>query len=455
MTTIPVRGNPTRGLTTATFAFFAGLTTIVLYGVAGPSFKDSLGLTGGHLGLMLAAPHLNKSLLRIPFGAWVDQVGGRLPFLILLGLSSLGLIGVATTLLLTLPDGLDSSYYNLFVLFGVLGGAGGATFSVGVPQTSYWFPRHEQGWALGVYAGVGNIGPGVFNLLIPVLIASVGLAAAYSAWAAFMLVALLVYAATAVDPYVFQLLRRGHPLEGARDEARALGQEVFPSGSALGSLAAAARLPRTWALVLLYTVSFGGGFTALTAWFPTYWNEFHHFGMIGAGAMAAVFTVYGSLIRVPGGSMSDRLGGEVVAVASFLVMALGSILLTVASGPALAFLGMMVLGTGMGVANAAIFKLVPAYVPSAVGGASGLIGGIGGLGTIAILPVLGAFTDHYGHIGYARGYSVFIVLSLLCAIGAALLSIRRPPAQEPVTPDAGEAGGTPPASAASAARSTS
>ena len=73
-------GSPGRGLTTATFAFFAGLTTIVFYGVAGPSLKYALGLTGGHLGPLLAAPHISKSLLRIPFGPSVDQAGGKRPF---------------------------------------------------------------------------------------------------------------------------------------------------------------------------------------------------------------------------------------------------------------------------------------------------------------------------------------------------------------------------------------
>lgn len=420
-------GTATRGLSTATLAFFAGLTTIVFYGVAGPSFQESLGLTGGHLGLLLAAPHLSKSLLRIPFGAWVDQVGGRLPFLILLGMSVVGLACVTGTLFAFYPEDFDERFYWPFVLFGVLGGAGGATFSVGVPQTSYWFPKHQQGWALGVYAGAGNIGPGVFNFVIPVLIGVVGLAGAYAGWLGFMVIATAVYALTAVDPYFFQLQRQQFEPAEIREIAAANGQEVFPSGSARESLLGAARQPTTWALIVLYTVSFGGGFTALTAWFPTYWHGLHGFGLVAAGGMAALFTVYGSLIRIPGGSLADRLGGEGVAIGSFLVMAVGGGLLTMATSPLLAFLGMMVLGTGMGVANAAIFKLVPAYVPSAVGGASGLIGGIGGMGTLVILPVLGAFTDAYGQIGYAWGFSVFVGLSLGCAVVAAALQRKMSP----------------------------
>jgi len=95
---VPLRGTPRLGLFTATLAFFAGLTTIVFYGVAGPQFKELLGLTGGQLGLLLASPHLSKALLRIPFGAWVDQIGGRVPFLVLLAASAVGLGGVAIAL---------------------------------------------------------------------------------------------------------------------------------------------------------------------------------------------------------------------------------------------------------------------------------------------------------------------------------------------------------------------
>ncbi len=37
-------------------------------------------------------------------------------------------------------------------------------------RTSYWFPRRSQGSALGAYAGIGNIAPGLFALLLGVAI---------------------------------------------------------------------------------------------------------------------------------------------------------------------------------------------------------------------------------------------------------------------------------------------
>lgn len=410
-----IAGSPRRGLSMATLAFGIGLTSIVYFGVAGPAFKESLGLSGAMLGLLLSSPHLSKALLRIPFGAWVDEVGGRKPFLILLSLMTVGMGILVGVLLAYYPARFDADLFPVLLGAGFLVGTGGATFSVGIPQTSFWYPRGRQGYALGVYAGAGNVAPGIMNYAMPLLIAAWGLSGAYLGWLALAVVATVAYAIWGVDSPYFQIRKQGMSETRAVEAARAAGQSVFPSGNTWDSLKKSAGNRRTWVLVFLYTISFGGGFTALTAWFPTYWILFHGVGLATAGLLAATFTVYGSLIRIPGGSLSDRFGGENVATVSFGIMAVGAALLTAYSGAVAAFCGMMILGTGMGLANAAIFELVPKYVPDAVGGASGWIGGVGGAGTLIILPVLGAFVDAQGDIGYARGFSVFIVLSLVCA----------------------------------------
>ena len=418
-----LRGSPRRGLTMATLGFGAGLTSIVFYGVAGPTFKESLGLSGAMLGLLLSSPHVSKAVLRVPFGAWVDEVGGRKPFLILLGLMIAGMAGVVGALYLYYPTDFDSSLLPFLIAAGVLAGAGGATFSVGIPQTAFWYPADRQGFSLGVYAGAGNIAPGIMNLMVPLMIAAWGLAAAYLSWLLLVIGVTIAYAWWAVDAYYFQLRQHGFGDEEARERAASLGQSVFPSGSTWLSMKLSAQNYRTWILVFLYTISFGGGFTALTAWFPAYWNLFHGASLAMAGLLAGAFTVYGSLIRIPGGSLSDRLGGENVAMASFAVMALGALLLTVSTAFAVNVVGMFVLATGMGVANAAIFELVPKYVPDAVGGASGWIGGVGGAGTLIILPVLGAFADTLGMIGYARGFVVFVIFSTVCV--AVIMGLKR------------------------------
>src|SRR5699024_2049798 len=348
--------------------------------------KESLGLSGALLGVLLSSPHLSKAFLRVPFGAWVDEVGGKKPFLILLGCSVAGLAGITGILLLYYPHNFDVSLFPLLLFFGLLGGAGGATFSVGIPKTSYWFPKHRQGFALGIYAGAGNIGPGVFNYIVHLLVGVWGLAGAYLGWLFFLIIATAVYAYFAADSYYFKLVQNDIDHSKAKEISKELDQNVFPSGGTWKSLKESAANYRTWILVFLYTVSFGGGFTALTAWFPTYWNLFHELDLVSSGLVAAIFTIYGSLIRILGGKLSDRFGGEFIAIISFMTMALGALILAAATTFYPAFIGMMILGTGMGVANAAVFELVPKYIPDAVGGASGWIGGIGGAGTLIIIP---------------------------------------------------------------------
>ncbi len=408
-------GSPSLAISFPPLRFFAGLISIVFSGVAGPVFREVLGLSGFSLGLLLSSPHLSKAVLRVPFGAWVDKVGGRVPFLLLLCSSCVGMAGLVVVLSLYPPDRLGRDFFGVFLVIGLLGGAGAATFSVGVPQTAYWFSSGRQGYALGIYAGVGNIGPGLFNILMPLLVGVVGLALAYAGWLAFLLVATFVYWYFAADAYYFQLRNQGMESETAKEIASKHGQELFPVGTVVESLKSSASSHHTWILVLLYSVSFGGGFTALTAWFPTYWYTFHGLSLLHAGGMAAIFTVFGSLIRVWGGKLSDLHGGERVAALSFIVMALGACILSLTSGTSTAFVGMVVLAGGMGIANAAVFKLVPKYVPEAIGGASGWIGGVGGAGTLLVLPLLGVIVDHQGVTGFASGFWVYVILSLICA----------------------------------------
>ena len=73
--------------------------------------------------------------------------------------------------------------------------------------------------------------------------------------------------------------------------------------------------------------------------------------------------------------------------------------------------GELLIALGMGVANAAVFKMVPKYVPQAVGGASGLVGGLGALGGFIIPPILGLFAGALGDQGYSGGFFVYVVLA--------------------------------------------
>lgn len=416
-----VDGTPRRGLAGATFGFFLGLGVVVVYGPAAEEFNRAMELSGVLLGLLVAAPNLIGSLLRIPVGAWADEIGPKRPFVVLLALSTLGMAGLAALLVGFQPDGLGRQSFPLVFLFGALAGCGVGVFPVGSAQASYWYPIEKQGTALAVYGGLGNSAPGVFTVLVPISLAAVGLTNTYLLWLGVLAAGTVLYALLAVDPYYYQLLKRGVDPEPARVRAEDLGQDLFPGGDTLDSIREAAGLPRSWALVVLYFISFGG-FLALTVWFPTYWTMLHGVEPRMAGIVTAIgFVFLATGVRILGGVLSDRLGGEPTAVLGFSTVGLGALVLTATQDVFLAAVGMAVLAAGIGVGNAAVFQLVPHYVPQAVGGAAGLVGGIGAFGGFVVPPVLGLFVDLHGLAGYATGFGVYVVLGVAGVVIAALL----------------------------------
>ncbi len=407
-------GTPTLGLTMGTWGFFVGFAAVALYGPAAKYFQEQMHLGGLALGLLVAAPQLTGSLLRIPFGAWVDRVGGRLPMLTLFGMSLVGMWGLVF-ILLTVKD-LTVAAYPIIIIFGFLSGCGVASFSVGAPQVAYWFPQSRQGTVLGAYGGIGNLAPGIFTLILPYAIAAWGLVGSYFAWFTFLILGTAVYAWLAPDAYYFQLRHQGVDAATSRRVAREKGQELFPNEHVWQAVISAAEEPRTWGLMALYFVSFGG-FLALTAWFPLYWTNFHQMDTKSAAMLGGLgFSLLAAVVRVFGGVLSERIGGERAAVLSFAGVLAGALVLTFLREFNVDLAGELLIALGMGVGNAAVFKMVPKYVPEAVGGASGLVGGLGALGGFILPPFLGAVVDALGTPGYAGGFFAYVILAAV-AVG--------------------------------------
>ncbi|MGA8010448.1 MAG: MFS transporter [Thiomonas sp.] len=419
-----LRGNPQKSLIGATIGFFIGFGAVSLFGPTAHSFVHVMQLSPEQVGLLVAMPMLTGSLLRIPFGAWVDLNGGKTPFLALLLASVVGIAGLYWMLLTLYPDHLTQKYYPLLLMFGALGGCGIATFSVGIGQVSYWFPKERQGKALAFYAGLGNTSPGLVAIALPLIIAAGGLWVGYFVSLLIVVAGIGLYIVLGYNAPYFQLKHHGKTPEQARSLAKEQGQELFPAVSITRTLMDSAASWRTWPLVGLYFTSFGG-FLALTAWLPTFWQSFYAAPHWQALGLTAGFSLFSSLIRVPGGSWADRLGGEGVAFASFVILLVGASIMTLSHSFWLSVGGEVLVGAGMGVANAAVFKLVPHYVPDAVGGTAGWVGGLGALGGFLVPPTLGHFVQTMGSIGYARGYVVYVVLAAVSLMLTALLFATR------------------------------
>ena len=423
-------GSQSLGLYGATMGFFIGFAAVALFGPTSNRLEIAMGLNATLVGLLVAIPNLTGSLLRIPFSAWTDKVGSRKPLLILLYLSIIGMLGLlATIFLFYKSEGMSESYYPLFIIFGALAGCGIATFSVGISQTSYWFPKEKQGKALGFYGGVGNLAPGIFLLIVPIALALWGLGGSYFFWLILLIGGTLIYFKIGQNAWFFQLRERGIPKDEAKAIAKSYGQELFPSGKIVESLKISAKNWKTWILVGLYFTSFGG-FIALAPWFPKFWKSLYATGdvdvlvaNIAIGAvLAGIFVIIGSIARIYAGNIADKITGEKTTLLGISVLLMGSIIMTLSLGFSLSLIALLIMGLGMGIMNAAVFKMVPKYVPDAVGGAAGWVGGLGAFGGFIIPPIMGYFVDTYDKPGYSYGFVVFIVLCVICSVFVYILS---------------------------------
>jgi NNP family nitrate/nitrite transporter-like MFS transporter len=414
-----IRGTRGQTLFLATLGFFGGFAGVAVFGPLVPRFRDLLGLSPIAAALLASMPTLTGSLLRIPFGAAVDALGGKRPMLTLLAITIVGLAGLLALLATSYPAHMAGTYPLLLGL-AVLIGCGIASFSVGIGQVSYWFPKREQGGALGTYGGLGNLSPGLSTMLLPFAVAAIGVVAGYGIWLVILVAIALVYALFVHDAPVFQLREQGIEPDPAT-LASLGGGESIPSGTARAGLIAAARVPATWLLVGFYFLSFGG-FMALTVWLPTYWHAMYGSTLRTAGLLTASFSLLSALVRVFGGVASDRLPIRFALAGNFALMFAGLITMSFSHVFAISLAGTIAVGIGMGLQNAIVFKMLPSFVPKAVGGASGWVGGLGALGGFVLPPIMGIATSIAGGAdGYARGFLPFAVLVLAAFPFVALL----------------------------------
>jgi NNP family nitrate/nitrite transporter-like MFS transporter len=231
---------------------------------------------------------------------------------------------------------------------------------------------------------------------------------AYSLWLAILVAITLTYALTVYDAPSFQLRRQGWEIEPA--ELAALGQELTPAPALSAGMDTATHQGVTWVLTSFYFTSFGG-FLALIVWLPSYWHNMYNLSLVRAGLLTLVFAEVASLVRVPGGLLADRFSIKYALTGNFALIAAGAVMVAFSDDFALSFVGTLAIGFGMGLQNAIVFKLLPRYIPQAVGSAAGLVGGLGAFGGFFIPPVMGAIVESMGApLGYARGFLFFDLL---------------------------------------------
>ena len=347
MPTFEPKGN-TRALVLATLAFLVSFFAWSMMGPLGPDLQDLLDLSEVQLAMMIAVPVLMGSLMRIPLGILTDRIGGRRVFTGLLAFTLLPLAALAVW----------HESFPAVIAFGFVLGFAGASFAVGVPFVSRWYPREKQGMALGLY-GIGMGGTVVGALTFPRIADRWGLTAPF-------IVAMIVVAVMAV---VFWVFARDAPVE-----------PVKSSGGMLAPLRIFREKPAAWAPTF-YSFLVFGGFVAMFAYLPKLLHGVHELDKPDAAARAAGFALVAVVARPIGGWLADRVGADTILRISFIATAvLAALLAPLYDEMVPLTILCLTLAGAFGLGTGAVFKLVAHDFPEAVGAVTGVVGAAGGLG---------------------------------------------------------------------------
>jgi MFS transporter, NNP family, nitrate/nitrite transporter len=371
----------------AFFYFDISFMVWVLLGPLGIAIAADLGLSPAQKGLMVALPVLAGALLRVVNGLLVDRLGPKLTGL-------LGQLLVIAGLLIAWAVGIKT--FTGVLAVGLVLGVAGSAFAVALPLASRWYPPRYQGTALGI-AGAGNSGTAIAALFAPALAIAFGWRNVLGLAVLPLLLALIVYVVFAKDS----------PNQPAPKPVR----EYF---TPLANKDA-------WWFMFFYGVSFGG-FSGLASSLTIYFNDQFGVSPVTAGYLTAACVFAGSLVRPLGGAVADRVGGIrslmiMYAVASVALFVVSQGMPTAISAAAVFVVAMLALG----MANGAVFQLVPQRFRSEIGVMTGLVGMAGGVGGFYLASSLGIAKQLVG--SYAPGFAIFATLALLALVG--LASVKR------------------------------
>jgi MFS transporter, NNP family, nitrate/nitrite transporter len=368
----------------STLAFTACFAVWTIFAIIGIQIKKDLGLSDTEFGLLVGTPILTGSLVRLMLGIWADQYGGRVVYTLVM------LSAALMTFLLTFAYD-----YTTFLLAALGVGIAGGSFSVGIAYVAKWFPKNQQGTALGIF-GAGNVGAAVTKFAAPVIMVAYGWETVAIVWAiGLAIMAVVFFLTTKDDP---DLARR-----------RATGAKPEPLSAMLEPL----KNVQVWRFSLYYFFVFGA-FVALALWLPRYLIGVYGVDVATAGMIGAMYSIPASVFRAYGGHLSDKYGARRVMYWTFMVSVVctfilsypptvyvvegirGPVEFTTRMGVGGFIVVTFVLGFFMSLGKAAVYKHIPVYYPDRVGAVGGVVGLVGGLGGFVLPIAFGALNDLTG-----------------------------------------------------------
>ncbi len=301
---------------------------------------------------LAALPGLSGATLRIFYSFMVPIFGGR----------RWTTLSTASLLLPSLWIGFavqnPETPFVLMLVLALLCGFGGGNFASSMANISYFFPQSQKGTALGLNAGLGNLGVSTVQFVVPLAITAGIFGAlggepqqwikdgvAKSIWlqnAGFIWVPFIIATTTAA-------------WFGMNDIASA--KASFKEQSVIF------KRKHNWLMCWLYTGTFGS-FIGYSAGLPMLTKIL--FPEINPTQYAFLGPLVGALVRPVGGWLADRLGGAKVTLWNFFIMifAVAGVLHfmpgTGDRGDFWGFLAMyMLLFTTTGIGNGSTFRMIP------------------------------------------------------------------------------------------------
>ena len=354
---------------------------------------------------LLAIPILGGAILRILLGFLVDNIGAKKTAII-------AQLIVIASLFYTYFRGESITYYELLMVAVGLGFAG-ASFAVALPQAGQWYPPRLQGLVLGL-AGAGNIGVVLDFLFAPKIAEIWGWPSVFLVGGILSTIILAAYIVMAKDapPEVYTPRKKT-----IRDYLKLL------------------RDKDTWWFSLFYAVSFGGfvGFANYMKVYlmNVYKPEMADIGLkllnepnvkVVAGYFGALCIFAGALLRPVGGGIADKMGGVKSLYIFFGAVFFLAIANTFVHNFYIAIVILFLIMAFLGMANGAVFQLVPQRFGKDMGIMTGIVGCAGGLGGTALIKTLGWSKAAFGN--YHVGFYIFAGVVLVAIIGISLVKTR-------------------------------
>ena len=366
-------------LVSSTVSFTVCFMIWMMLAVVGIPIKKQLGLSETEFGFLAALPVLSGSLIRVPLGIWTDKFGGRIVMFVLMLLSVPAIFAMQY-----------ATQYWQFLIIGLMMGLAGGSFSVGTPYVARWFPKEQQGLAMGVF-GAGNAGSAVNKFIAPALIAAGGWTLVPNVYAGIMLVTVIA----------FWFFSYHDP------------QHLVSSKASLKQQLLLLKEPGVLRYSQYYSVVFGG-YVALALWMTKYYIDEYGVSMQSAAFLAACFSLPGGVLRALGGWLSDKYGAYKVTWGVMWVLWVcffilsypntdfvihggkGDISLNIHLNVVVFTVLMFTAGIAMAVGKASVFKFVANDYPDNIGAVSGAVGLAGGMGGFLLPIMFGALLDWSG-----------------------------------------------------------